>query len=282
MFFNVLRMECDKVFKRKLPWIGLLVTVAGFLFYFAIFFYGSRRTSPLHGDIFVWPLGTISGFTIVVSGLPIFSIGMLLASIVCGAAMAQEYSWHSLQLWLSVGVPRPVLFAAKFVVCLLVILLITLVTGLTGVVTSIITALQLHRGLNTTTLDGFQWFLSWLRTSYAILPYSTMAFMLAIITRSPIVSISITLLCAAIVEMMFFVIAPLFPVLANVWHLMPWSLALALTLQNLDTNPTVSPAALFSVHPSYGPLGGAIGITIYTLVFLGIAFWVFCRQNLSE
>lgn len=281
MFLNVLHMECDKVFKRMLPWIGMCVVAATFIVYFALLFYGFRSHAPLHGEIFAWPLGAISGSFIVESAVPISSVGVFMLIVVVGSVTGQEYTWRTLHLWLGQGVSRLVLFAAKYAVCVLTVLLVTFVAMLVGLVTSIIGGIQLHGGIDVSRVDLLQWLLAWLRVSYAALPYVTMAFMLAVVTRSAVVSISITLLCAVVLELLLLPLSHLSSVIAAIWRALPFELARSLNTLNFAAVRTTEPHGLYP-YPPGDPGLAALGITLYILVFLGIAFWVFCRQNLSE
>lgn len=280
MFVAILRMEYDKVFKRKLPWLGMIIALFGFLLFFFMIFDVMHLSQAM--PIFLWPTGILSGTFIMASTLPITSIGLFVALVVVAGSTAQEYGWHSLQLWLCQGVGRPTLFFAKVLICCLTVLAITLVAMIAGVLVSITATLQMNLSIDVTRFDIIQFLLAWLRLSYALLPYSMFAFMLAILSRSVIPAISIGLGVAAIAEMLMWPLSRLSPVFRQIWSFMPQ--ALANSLNQLNFTQIHDPAlvqALAGTLPVTDPIAANLAIAFYILLFLSIAYIVFVRQNMN-
>src|SRR5947209_854360 len=142
MFWNILHMESDKLFRRRMLWLGLIISlIPGMIFFFVSFYIGRQTIPP---SFLIWPGGIASmlawanGFT----GGTGYAVYLL--AIVLGLLTAQEYSWRTMQLWLSNGVPRPLLMGAKFVLALVATLLTSIAFFLVGTILSLIFAYQLH------------------------------------------------------------------------------------------------------------------------------------------
>ena len=279
MFWNILHMESEKTFKRRLFWLGLLVLAALIAFFYTIF-YAFRGSIPASGTQFLfWPRGLIYALGYASGYASWTSYGTYLLITLVGVVTAQEYSWRTLQLWLSHGVPRSLLLAAKFLLSLLPALLIVFVCLLTVGGLSAVFSFQAHGIVNTRDVDVVQLVLSYLRTTYSMLPYAALTFMLAVMSRSAVMAVGGGLAFVAVAET---ALSNLLPLLgenfARIAQYLPSGLSSALNSQNYALAKMPIPQS--ALQP--GPIAAVIGIALYTLVFCGIALWVFQRQDLAN
>jgi len=279
MFWNLLRMESDKVYRRKLLWIGLVIAILPMVIAFIALFHISQSASL--AKYWIWPGGLTSALAFADGFSPGYGYSAYLLAVVVGVVTAQEYSWRTMQLWLSHGIPRPLLLLAKFTLSLVTVLLVVLAFLLVGGVTSLLFAYQLHGSIDNSHFDIVQMFLSYLRTCYGILPYIGLTFLLVVVSRSAVVALAGTILFMLAVELPLTLLLPLLG--ANYAHIaqyLPAGLAQAMNEQNYSVAHLAMPTYISAGHPS--PPIAAICIAVYTLVLFGISLWVFQRQNLTN
>src|SRR2546423_1005181 len=135
MFWNVLHLESDKVFRRLLLWVGLVIALAPMVIFLLIAFNAGRGVIPT--KVLIWPGGVVTALAYANGYLPGLGYGVYLLAVVIGMITAQEYSWRTMQLWLSHGIARPLLLGVKLVLSLSVVLLITLAFFLVGGIISL-------------------------------------------------------------------------------------------------------------------------------------------------
>src|SRR3989304_6247614 len=126
-----------KMLKRRMFWIELGILAVVIIFFYSII-YATLQTSNeqmMQGEarqevmnIITWP-GAIANALSFGGGN---SLGGLLVIVLIGAATAQEYTWRTMHLWLSRGIPRPVLLGAKFVALLVPIFLFVITPLIIG------------------------------------------------------------------------------------------------------------------------------------------------------
>ncbi|MDQ6662626.1 MAG: ABC transporter permease [Chloroflexota bacterium] len=279
MFWNILRMESSKVFRRRLLWIGLVIAILPMVIAFIVYFHLSQSASL--AKYWIWPGGLTSALAFADGFAPGYGYSAYLLAVVVGVVTAQEYSWCTMQLWLSHGIPRPLLLLAKFTLSLITVLLVILAFLLVGGVTSLIFAYQLHGSIDGSHFDIVQLFLSYLRTSYGILPYVGLTFLLVVVSRSAAVAVTGSILFMLAVELPLTVLLPLLGAnYAHVAQYLPAGLAQAMNDQNYSAVHLTMPKFISAGHPS--PTIAAICIAVYTLVLFGISLWVFQRQNLTN
>ena len=274
MFWNVLRLEKDKIFKRRMTWI-IFAALALLIAAFEIERYIYRgHLDPGAGQLLVWPGGLVGALGLVGGNI---SLGTLLLVVLLGIVTAQEYSWRSMQLWLSRGIPRPLLLGTKFIISLAPILLMAFIGLLVGGGLTAIFSYALHGTLFADKVDFGHVLLGYLISVYTLLPYIALTFMLAIVTRSTVVAVSGTLAFMLVVET---IIAGVFKLIggtfANVASYLPGSFANDLSAQNAAIAKLPIPSTTLA------PTTAAIGIGVYILVFCGVAMWAFQRQDLAS
>lgn len=279
MFWNILRMESDKVFRRRLPWIGLVIALIPMVILFLVYFNVDNSASGAR--YWVWPGGLTSALAVANGFSPGYGYAAYLLAVVAGMVTAQEYSWRTMQLWLSHGVPRSLLLLAKFALALATVLLVVLAFTLVGALVSIILANLPHGSTNTDALDVGALLLSYLRTCYGLLPYVSLTFLLVVVSRSAAVAISGVVLFMLAIEL------PLTGILSRLGNgyvqaaqFLPFGLAQTMNQQNYAAVHLSMPTLVSAGQTN--PAVAAIGIAVYTVVFCGIALWVFQRQNLTN
>ena len=284
MFWQMVSVEQKKLTRRKILWIELAVAAAAAVFIPLVIYLASQSTNsnviittdgPVE-DMIAWPLALRLGIDMLSGG----GLGGLLIVILVGALTAQEYGWRTMQLWLSNGVSRPVLVLAKFTVILLPALFFVLAGFGAGAVTTGLITQNLQGSLPFTEVDWWQAALSILRTAYTLLPYAALTFMLAIASRATVVAVGGGLAYAILAEGM---LIQLLSFLGGFWgdiaHYLPGSLSNSLAALNRVS--AAAGSAFVSPTDGVSAATAAIGIALYTLLFVGLAMFAFRRQDLS-
>lgn len=288
VFGYLIQIERTKMFKRLIFWVELGLLCAIFLMYYAGGALASMRpgvpmrtsTSPSLTPIVTWPRSLIDILTLTSGN----NLGGILLMVLIAAVVAQEYQWNTISLWLSRGTPRPLLLAARCAVLLLAVLLLILVPlVLGGAATACLTTL-IHGKLDLSLVNYGQLTLGIARALITSLPYFAFTFMMATLTRSLAGGMG------AGFAFMFITEGVLPPLLAAVGAAkavmyLPGMLSKSLLQLNAAiANPSL---AAFQVPDAgqasglAGPTAAAAGLVLYALVFLGIAFYEFQRQDLS-
>jgi ABC-type transport system involved in multi-copper enzyme maturation permease subunit len=286
MFLNAFRMELTKVFRRRMTWvlIGILVLlVAGM--YMALYAVLQDALSDPAGSpgkvealwgILSWPQA-FSGLLGYIGGT---GLGGIILIVLAGTVTAQEYSWRTVHLWLSRGLPRSAFLLGKYAALVVAALLVVLTAALVGTLLTGWFTHQLTGSLRLAGLDVYQLALSALRTAYTLLPYIALTFLVAILTRSTAAAIAAGLAYTLVVENLA---AQLLGLAGGLWagiaQYLPGSLAAAL----LQTNQRLVEFDLGSgVEAGLpDPWAAAGGIALYTVAFVGLSLWAFRRQNLT-
>jgi ABC-type transport system involved in multi-copper enzyme maturation permease subunit len=190
-----------------------------------------------------------------------------------------------MHLWLSRGLPRPMLLGAKFVALLAPILLFVIIPLLIGGGLTAFFTLQIEKSLPVDQINWWHMAMSVVRTAYTILPYAAMTFMLAIVTRSTAAAIGIGLAYTLLVES---IAATVFPLLGGIFEkivvYLPGELAGGLLKLNQASlaGDFVSNGGNTSMVKLLDPVPAAIGLALWTILFLAVAVWSFRRQDLSD
>jgi len=272
MFWNIFLLEKDKLFNRAIFWIELtiltlIIVLVDVGLYLVSLGFSQQAASGLVKS-FTWPVGLLTGVGIAGS----HAIGGLLLVVLIGTVTAQEYSWRTVHMWLCHGVSRPTLLGAKLVAALLptlIVLFSSLLVG--GGVTAVLTyAIHGNLSLSATEVKQVANFL--LITGYSLLPYVTLTFLLAVLTRSIGATIGICLAFIFLVEgIVYSVLLNIGGAIGQIGQYLPVGLTNSLLFQGSGPGP-------FTVSANIALLG----IALYTLVFAGITFVVFQRQSFSN
>jgi ABC-type transport system involved in multi-copper enzyme maturation permease subunit len=284
MFWKVLSIENTKIYRRKLFWVELvLMALMVLILQIAI---DATVEASINGtamtaddrlevrQIITWP-GALVNVLNLASGS---ALGGLLFVVLVGAITAQEYNWRTLHLWLSRGIPRPLLGTVKFTALLLPALLIVLTALVTGgAITGLLSA-QIDGSLHLDRVNSLQLLYSAARTTYTLLPYGALTFLLAIASRSTVVAISVGLSYVLLLESALMQLLGLFgESLRSVTQYMPAALGNSLLVLNQATDLAASSLPVSSVSP----LIAVLGIAAWTLLFLGLSLLIIQRQDLT-
>lgn len=286
MFWSIFTIEQSKLFKRRMFWVELsLISLVALglpvFFYLALLAETASSNVSVEGSITLqqlatWPGSILPGLSMAAGN----SFGGLLIVILVAAIGGQEYTWRTLQLWLSRGVSRPSLLAARFTALLLPAFLLVLVPVLLGTGITAVFSQQLLGYLPVQEIVWVEFGLSLFRTTFTLLPYAALAFFLAIATRSPVAAVSIGLAYTLVLES---ILIQLLTLARGVWadlaHYLPGGLAQNLASLSGNISPNSPVAALAT--PTVSATTAVAGIALYTLIFLAGAFVIFRRQDLG-
>lgn len=286
MFWQMVSVEQKKLNGRKILWLELALAAAATAFIPLMLYFASQSAdsnivvtsdAPIE-ELLSWPLALRSGIDLA-SGS---GLGGLFIVILMGTLMAQEYGWRTMQLWLSNGVSRPVLLLAKFTAVLLPALFIVLAAFSGGAVTTAFITQKVQGGLPFAEVDWWQTALSILRTSYTLLPYAALTFLLAVLSRSTVVAVGGGLAYTMLFEGALIQLLNLAGgILGDMGQHLPAGLSNRLALLNRVGGVTEN--GLVSIRPVDGVSveTAVIGIALYTILFVGLAILAFRRQDLG-
>lgn len=283
MFWQLIRIEQTKLFKRAILWIELALLALGIAILHILLYATSQLgNAPAEAAVQIqqaltWPVGLMNGLSFAAGP----NLGGLMMIILVGAVTAQEYTWRTLHLWLSQGVSRPALLGARFVALVVPALLVVLTALVSG---GVITAVFSQVILGTIPFAEVAWgelLLNTTRITYTLLPYAALTFCLAVVSRSTVVAIGAGLAYALLLEG---ITVQLLSFAGGAWarvgQYLPVGLSRSLMESNagltIQVNGNTAPGATF-----VGPETAALGIAFYTLLFVGLALLVFRRQDLS-
>ncbi len=282
MFWNMLVIEQQKLFKRTLVWVelglmGLGVAALNLLFFAITRLESSGAMAGQVEETLVWPAGLLQSVGLAAGP----GLGGILIVVLVGAVTAQEYTWRALQLWLSRGVPRSTFLAAKFLALLLPILLLVLTPLLVG---GLVTAVFSQILLGEIPFNAVAWgdlALTTLATAFSLLPYAGLAFLLAVATRSTIATVGgglayVLLLEGITVQLLTFAGGAW----AEIGRYLPAGLAQGML--QIGVNATVEVGGQAAPSIQYLEPGvAAIGVALYSLAFIGLSIALFRRQDLG-
>jgi ABC-type transport system involved in multi-copper enzyme maturation permease subunit len=283
MIWQVVKAEQIKIFKRRILWIelGLLALAMTALYAVAYFIVsggssGQVPSEAIEGSL-TWPAGLRGALSFAAGP----NLGGILMILLVGAVVAQEYTWGTLQLWLSRGIPRPLFLGAKFVALLLPAFFIVLTALLVGGTLSAAFSLYFLGGIPFAQVAWGE--LGWnvLVFTYSLLPYAALTFFLAVASRSTVVSIGGGLAYALLLEG---IALQLIGTLGGAWgqigRYLPGGLARGMLSINSGITVEVGEASTEAIQ-FLEPTMAALGIALYILVFVFASLLIFRRQDLN-
>lgn len=267
MFWKMIRIEQEKMLRMRMFWIELALLTflipAGFSYGLII----KDTFPPDNLNALSGPYGTLVPLALIYS----YDIIGIMIVILVGSFVAQEYNWRTVQLWVSRGVRRSALLGAQLVVICVTILALMLAIFLLSRTFSV-----LFSPLFMSAASAKALVINWSDIIYGymclflgLLPYGALTFLLAIVTRSSLIAVSVGLTFVIIVEnVLVQMLGALGTLGTQIAEILPTRLASRLIESSSASLSSQSPAV--------------IGILLYTVVFLGIAFWHFQRQDLTN
>jgi ABC-type transport system involved in multi-copper enzyme maturation permease subunit len=272
MFANVLAAEQTKVFKRRILWVEAAILMIASLFILGVS-YSVTNTPEQVMDI-TWP-GSPPLLLRQFTNMAGLFVVVLVASVV-----AQEYSWRSVHLVLSRGVPRTVLILAKFCALILPVLVIVLAPMLVGVPVTALFTVWINGSLDPAQLEAGRLAIAFLAAVYVLLPYAAAAFALAIISRSAVTAIGAGVAFTLVENIGLQLMHEMSGIAAEISQFSP-AMLISGVLQGL-TPPAASQGATIAQPVTYlDPLPAAVMVGIYTVAFLLLAGYAFKRQDLT-
>jgi ABC-type transport system involved in multi-copper enzyme maturation permease subunit len=283
MLWNLYVNENTKLFRRALYWVGLAILVVLELAILGLFFAMMKIPALSHNvapetvasfkGMLTWPAAFYGALQLCGTSI---GVGGLLALVLVGVVVAQEYPWRTLNLVVGHGIPRSRILAAKILSIFtalagwLVILMLVV-----GAVTAFTTG-QVGVGFNPGSVNFPDLGLSVLRVILALGPYVALAFCLAIATRSTVAAIGVVAGLSLIVEPLCIQLLNLMGSgMSRISGYLPMMLSMTLLKAN-GAGAAVTPAGAMD------PTTAAVLIAVYTGLFLLAAFPIFRRQDLSS
>ncbi len=273
--FATLNIERVKLFRRLLFWVELgIVTAIVVLFLtlsFGLMMSGQmpQEAEAQLNQVVRWPAGMLmSGGMAASTGL-----GSILVVVLVGASVAQDYTWGTLALLLSHGVPRPVALLAKLTVLIAGMLIIAVAATLLGGALSALYTVIVSGDLPLQAADFEQALALIVKSVVSLLPYIGLTLLLAVMSRSTVAAIGGGI-GVMVGESILSQLMMLFGgVLAKAAMLLPSMLGQQL-MGGAGEIPMDLPLPL-------DPMSAALGLAAYGLIFTALALWRFQRQDLT-
>jgi len=282
VLWKVIEVEQRKLFKRTIFWIEIgllsLAIVGLYLIAYSVLTGDSSGQSQAEiAETLAWPAGFTNALAIAAGP----NLGGLLIIVLVGATVAQEYTWGSLRLWLSQGIPRPMLLASKYLALLMTAFIFVLTALVVGGLISAVFSLQLLGNLPFDLVVWHQVGLKAILIAFSLLPYGALAFFLAVATRSTAASIGIGLAYTLVIEgIVLQIIGSMGGIWGQIGRYVPGGLAQGLLSMEAGLTIEVGDSTLMA--PQFLEPGlSAIGIALYTLTFFILSMIFFRRQDIN-
>lgn len=285
MFWQIVSTEHTKIFKRAIFWVEVAVALALVAALYLIMYNIGRPgvNNPMPAEdvaeieaILTWP-SALTGLVDMAAGP---SLGGIVMVILAGAVMAQEYTWNTLQLWLSRGVSRTLFIGAKFIALLVPMLILVLAVVMVGGVLTALFTIQITGSLPIGQVNWLDLLLQSGKVAYTLLPYAALAFFLAVLSRSTIVAVGGGLtyvLAGEGIALQLLALAG--GGWAQIGRYLPSGLAQA--VQESNAGLVIGDADSLDALQYLEPAQAAIGIALYALLFVGLSILIFRRQDFS-
>jgi len=268
MFLRQVNIELRKTVKHPALWAGLAaLTLLLALFVFIHHSQIKYGFIPVEGGL----------ESDLLNGLVLYNwISGLIYAVTASVIAAYDYPERTLQLWLTRGLPRPILLLARLTVILLFGALMIAFTLLVTLGLAALSRTLFFGSVDMAHFNAVALLPAFLRTWWSALPYLALTVMLAVISRSPLFAAGAMIFYSDILERLALLLSDRYPVLIR---FLPGQLALILQAQNftLDrtaTQPTLDP------HWMSEPQA-ILSIGFIFLVTCGITFLIFSRQDLG-
>ncbi len=283
MFARMVQIENTKLFKSRLFWVelailaGLVVLLFGGMFALSQVLPDEALEAQVAAAMY-WPASLNTAMGLASSG----GLGGLLIMVLASVLVAHGYSHRTFSLWLGRGMPRPVVLLAQFAVLALAAALLVATATVVGGLVSVLITLGAEGSLTFDAVNYVQLGLSILRTTFTLLPYVAMTMLFAVLTRSAAGTLGLSVGYALLIESVLTQVLLFAGETGRaVVKFVPATLAASVNSLNNSTLVTVTVNGQAPQIPMLDPVPAAIGLALYTLVFLGLAVWQFRRQDLT-
>lgn len=267
MFLRQVNIEIRKTVKHPALWIGLL----GLLLLLALFVF-VHHSQIKYG--FIPAEGGLESD--LLNGLALYNwISGLIYAVTASVIAAYDYPERTLQLWLTRGLPRPILLLARLTVILFFgALMIAFSLGATLGLAALSRTL-FFGSVNMAHFNAAALLPIFLRTFWSALPYLALTVLLAVLSRSPFFAAGAMIFYADIVERLALLLSDRYPALTR---FLPGQLALVLQAHNFALDRTAQP--ILDPHWMNEPQA-ILSIGVIFLVVCGLTFIIFSRQDLG-
>lgn len=291
MFWQMITIEQQKMTRRAMFWLELgllllvLIALIGGIFYVRQALLNDVDLSDNEGglvitgidlematELLTWPAGVMNGFTAVEA------VGTFLIIILAGSIVAQEYSWRTVQLWPTRGVPRSIVLAAKFTALSIAAFLFVFLVVILGLVLTAVFSQAYLDHIPFDTIDWGQLFLSIMLRGFTLLPYVAITFFLGVISRSTIGAIGGGLAFVIFIEPLWQSLAAF---LGGRWLTINEYLPVQLKAVIHGQFAAISAAAPAASGGEVGLGTAVVVMSLYILICVTAALLVFQRQDIG-
>lgn len=281
MFWNLIRAEHRKLFKRRLFWaeVGILalltvVVNAGLITFMHMPESATSGNVQFQGTLPDTPAALLSMVTTMFAGGGNL-LGLLIIPLV-GALVAQEYTWRTVHLWLSRGVSRTHYLLAKLFTVLTALLVFIVTPLVLSIPFVFYTVPEAGGSVSMTPTEFQQLLMNALQGVYVLLPYVVLTLLLAVATQSTVAAIGTAIGVSVIGEPLLNMAGMFSAQMRAIVAYLPRNLAQVLMSANAEM---AQQAGMGAQRPSPTMAAGALAAWI--LVFLVGALWQFRRQDIA-
>jgi hypothetical protein len=202
--------------------------------------------------------------------------GVLVYAVIGSVIVAFDYPDRSLQLWLARGIGRPLLLSARLATMLFFGLLVVCFVVAALLALGALSRFLLFGSIASSNLDLAALLPATLRVFWSGLPYLALALLLAVLSRSPLVTASGMIVYGCVFEMLAMQAGARFPALIRY---LPASLSQSLQTSNaaLDRAALAAPLDATLMSPAQAILW--IGVLFAALSVVSLI--IFLRQDLG-
>lgn len=265
MFLRMIIIELRKLGKHPFLWLELAGMGCLFAGYFALRAYSVRTgmSDPRNLEVDLQ------------AGLGLFAILSVLFMAATAAFISSfDFMDRGVQLWLVRGVPRPLLMLARLCVLLVTGLGLSAAALLLVLVSSVLARMIFGGSMSLDNLNGWQVLPSILRLFWASVPYLSLTFLLAIVSRSPVFATGGTVLFRFVVEYLLSGFSEQYPELVR---FLPAQLSLSLQMNFSTLDRSAPPVTLGGMFLPEAQ--AALVIAAMLVLAGGLSVWIFSRQD---
>jgi ABC-type transport system involved in multi-copper enzyme maturation permease subunit len=267
MFLSLFSIEWTRLFRRTLLWLTLLVC-ALFTWLSLENFYTLNRVQLFDGSLKMPGMA----FDLANSLDQLLLIELPFLVMLAAVTVGNDYSQRTNQHWLTKG-SRSSSVLAKFGLLALVIFMLQILAVVVGGGTGWYYKTFAYHAALAVNVDWMAVIAAASYMTLATLPYAAFTLLVTVLTRSTLAGVALGLGYTQFVE---FLLAGLFYGAGwSKWLMRNLHLSATYLLNSIGGKSVELPAALLQ------PLPALATATIYTLIFLALALWLYRRQDVG-
>lgn len=212
------------------------------------------------------------------NGMQMFGFfGGILMVIVASSLIGSEYSWNTLRPLVARASSRSGLLSAKWILVALYTLLMVLVGIVGSIVVSMVTSLLMDTSVSIPADIWDDFAIGAVRWFVASIPYTALAFAVALITRSNAAGIAIGIGVSFVEPLIFGLISLLAETLEAVQEYgIAWNVQQLANISTQDDGGFMDPVPASQVWQSAGILG------VYVAIFVVTSYVIFNRRDITS